>query len=133
METAEGPAAEGSEESSDEKTPEEILEAEAGEAGEVEEVRDLSTEEIADAEEAESESDAVSEADAREETIELENDAVDSLVNESQEVSDEGIDNGWARTWLADRATHAGELPGSQPAALRIAISGIMKLDGFQE
>ncbi len=92
VETAEGPAAEGSEESSDEKTPEEILEADADEAGEVEEVRDLSTEEIADAEETESESDAVSEADAREETIELENDAVDSLVNESQEVSNEGID-----------------------------------------
>ena len=86
------PAAEGSEESSDEKTPEEILEADADEAGEVEEVRDLSTEAIADAEETESESDAVSEADAREETIELENDAVDSLVNESQEASDEGID-----------------------------------------
>ena len=92
VETAEGPAAEGSEESSDEKAPEEILEADADEAGEVEEVRDLSTEEIADAEETESESDAVSEADAREETIELENDAVDSLVNESQEVSNEGID-----------------------------------------
>ena len=80
------------EESSDEKTPEEILEADADEAGEVEEVRDLSTEEIVDAEEVDSESDAVSEADAREETIELENDAVDSLVNESQEVSNEGID-----------------------------------------
>jgi N utilization substance protein A len=80
------------EESSDEKTPEEILEAEADEAGEVEEVRDLSTEAIADAEETESKSDAVSDADAREETIELENDAVDSLVNESQEVSDEGVD-----------------------------------------
>ena len=92
VETAEEPAAEGSEESSDEKTPEEILEADADEAGEVEEVRDLSTEAIADAEETESESDAVSEADAREETIELENDAVDSLVNESQEASDEGID-----------------------------------------
>jgi N utilization substance protein A len=92
VETAEEPAAEGSEESSDEKTPEEILQADADEAGEVEEVRDLSTEEIADAEETESESDAVSEADAREETIELENDAVDSLVNQSQEVSDEGID-----------------------------------------
>ena len=92
VETAEEPAAEGSEESSDEKTPEEILEADADEAGEVEEVRDLSTEEIADAEEVDSESDAVSEADAREETIELENDAVDSLVNESQEVSNEGID-----------------------------------------
>jgi N utilization substance protein A len=92
VETAQGPAEEGSEESSDEKTPEEILEADADEAGEIEEVRDLSTEEIADAEETESESDAVSEADAREETIELENDAVDSLVNQSQEVSNEGID-----------------------------------------
>ena len=92
VETAQGPAEEGSEESSDEKTPEEILEADADEAGEVGEVRDLSTEEIADAEETESESDAVSEADAREETIELENDAVDSLVNQSQEVSNEGID-----------------------------------------
>ena len=39
-----------------------------------------------------SESDALSDADAREETIELENDAVDRLVNESQEVSDEGVD-----------------------------------------
>ncbi len=45
-----------------------------------------------DAEEAESESDANSDADAREEKIELENDAVDTLVDESQEVSDEGID-----------------------------------------
>ena len=92
VETAQGPVAEGSEESSDEKTPEEILEADAEEAGEVEEVRDLSTEEIADAEETESESDAVSEADAREETIESQNEAVDSLVNQSQEVSNEGID-----------------------------------------
>jgi N utilization substance protein A len=40
----------------------------------------------------ESESDAVSEADAREEAIERRNDAVDSLVNESQEVSDEGVE-----------------------------------------
>ncbi len=71
----------------------------------------------------------MSEADAREETIESQNDAVDSLVNESQEVSNEGIDKDGHEAWLADRATHAGELPGSQPAALRIAISGIMKLD----
>ena len=78
--------------SSMEKTPEEILVADASEVGKVEEVRDLSTEEIAEAEEASSESDAFSDADAREETIELENDAVDSLVNEAQEVSDEGID-----------------------------------------
>jgi N utilization substance protein A len=80
------------EESSGEKSPEEILEADAKAVGEVEEVRDLSTEEIADAEEAGSDSDAFSDADAREEAIELDNDAVDSLVNESQEVSDEGID-----------------------------------------
>jgi N utilization substance protein A len=34
----------------------------------------------------------VSAADAREEAIELQNDAVDNLVNESQEVSDEGVE-----------------------------------------
>jgi N utilization substance protein A len=52
----------------------------------------LSTEEIADAEEADSASDATSAADAREEKIELDNDAVDTLVDESQEVSNEGVD-----------------------------------------
>jgi N utilization substance protein A len=56
------------------------------------EVPELTVEAIVDAEEAESESDAVSDADAREETIERQNDAVDSLVNESQEVSDEGVE-----------------------------------------
>ena len=76
-----------------EKTPEEILAADGGAVGEVVEVHDLSAEEIADEEETESESDAFSDADAREEAIELDNDAVDSLVNESQEVSDEGIDS----------------------------------------
>ena len=45
-------------------------------------------------EDAESDIDAFSEADAREERIELDNDTVDSLVNDSQEVSDEGIDDG---------------------------------------
>jgi len=84
--------AEVSEESSMEKTPEEVLAAEAGN-GEAHEATDVSTEEIADAEEAGSASDAFSDADAREEAIELDNDAVDSLVNESQEVSDEGIDS----------------------------------------
>ncbi|HEV2647093.1 MAG TPA: transcription termination factor NusA [Acidobacteriaceae bacterium] len=74
------------------KTPEEILAADAAAVGEIEEVSDLSTEDIAAVEEADSESDAFSDADAREEKIELENDAVDSLVNESQELSDEGID-----------------------------------------
>jgi N utilization substance protein A len=75
-----------------EKTPEEILAAEAGAVGEAEEVRDTSAEEIAEAEEADSASDAFSDADAREEAIELQNDAVDSLVDQSQEVSGEGID-----------------------------------------
>lgn len=77
-----------------EKTPEEILAADAGAVGEVEEVRDISAEQIAEAEEADSASDALSDADAREEKIELENDAVDTLVDESQDVSDEGIDSG---------------------------------------
>jgi N utilization substance protein A len=75
------------------KTPEEILAADAGAVGEVEEVGDVSTEDIADAEEADSASDAFSDADAREEKIEMENDAVDTLVDESQDVSDEGIDS----------------------------------------
>jgi N utilization substance protein A len=97
-ETAEEPAGDGDSaeltegEGSMAKTPEEILAADAGAVGEVEEVRDLSTEDIADGEEADSASDAFSDADAREEQIELDNDAVDSLVNESQEISDEGID-----------------------------------------
>jgi transcription termination/antitermination protein NusA len=81
------------EEASMEKTPEEILVADASEVGKVKEVRDVSTEEIAEAEDAGSASDAFSDADAREEAIELDNDAVDSLVNEAQEVSDEGIDD----------------------------------------
>jgi transcription termination/antitermination protein NusA len=91
-EMAEQAALDGSEETSGDKTPEEILAEEAGESGEVAEVRDVSTEELADAEDADSASDANSDADAREEKIELDNDAVDTLVDESQEVSDEGID-----------------------------------------
>jgi N utilization substance protein A len=75
--------------SSLEKTPEEILAAEVGTA-DLEEVTDVSTEDIADEEDAAT--DAFSDADAREEAIELDNDTVDSLVNESQEISDEGID-----------------------------------------
>jgi N utilization substance protein A len=74
------------------KTPEAILAEEAG-IGRAEEVRNLSAEDIAAAEDEISSSDAFSDADAREERIELENDAVDSLVNESQEISDEGIDS----------------------------------------
>jgi N utilization substance protein A len=73
------------------KTPEEILAAEAG-AGTAEEVSTFSTEDLIAAEEAESDSDAFSAADAREERIELDNDAVDALVEQSQETSDEGPD-----------------------------------------
>jgi N utilization substance protein A len=90
-ETAEKAALEGSEETSLDKTPEAILLAELG-VGKAQEVGDVSTEDIAEAEEAGSESDALSDADAREERIELENDIVDSLVDEAQEVSSEGID-----------------------------------------
>ena len=95
VETAEEPAEEGSEaaEGSMEKSPEEILAADARAVGGVKEVGELSTEDIADAEEEDSESDAFSDADAREEKIELDNDAVDTLVNDSQEVSDEGVDS----------------------------------------
>jgi len=92
-ETTDKAALEGTEESSLDKTPEEILAAEAGESGKVAEVRNTSAEELADAEDEDSDSDALSDADAREEKIEMDNDTVDSLVNESQEVSDEGIDN----------------------------------------
>src|SRR6202041_3340834 len=89
---AEAAEGEQEEENSMEKTPEAILAAEAG-SGTAEEVNDLSTEDITTAEDAGSEIDAFSDADAREEKIELDNDSVDSLVNESQEVSDEGIDS----------------------------------------
>jgi len=75
--------------SSLEKTPEEILAAEVGTA-DLEEVTDVSTEDIADEEDAAT--DAFSDADAREEAIELDNDTMDSLVAETQEISDEGID-----------------------------------------
>jgi N utilization substance protein A len=75
-----------------EKTPEAILAEEAG-FGTAEEVNNISTEDIAEAEEMDSSNDAFSDADAREERIESDNDSVDSLVNEAQENSDEGIDN----------------------------------------
>jgi N utilization substance protein A len=74
------------------ETPEEILAAEAPNGGSAEEVNGFSTEDIADAEEVNSESDANDAADAREEAIEQDNDTVDSLVDQAQEVSDEGID-----------------------------------------
>jgi N utilization substance protein A len=72
-------------------TPEEILAAQAG-SGEAEEVSEFSTEDLAEAEDQLSSSDANDASDAREEAIELDNDTVDELVDQAQEVSDEGID-----------------------------------------
>lgn len=83
----------GDEEHSMTRTPEEILAAEAEAAGGAREVGEFSTEDIADAEDRLSESDANDAADAREEAIEMENDTVDTLVDEAQEFSDEGIDS----------------------------------------
>ena len=75
-------------------TPEEILAAQASDSGEAEEVNDFSTEDIAAVEDAVSDSDANDANDAREEGIELDNDTVDELVDQAQEFSDEGIDEG---------------------------------------
>ena len=94
IEPASDDAAEiANEEHSMAKTPEEILAAEAAAAGGAEEVEDFSTEDIIAAEDALSESDANDAADAREEGIELDNDTMDTLVAESQEISDETIDS----------------------------------------
>ncbi len=91
-------AAAASDEAGDEvhsmtRTPEEILAEQAAAAGGVEEVREFSTEDLANAEDSLSSSDANDDADAREEQIEMGNDSVDRLVDDSQEVSDEGIDS----------------------------------------
>jgi len=89
------PVAAESEESSMEKTPEAILAEEAGVgATRAKEINELSTEDIAEIEDEASDMDAYSDADAREAKIELTNDTVDTLVNDSQEFSDEGIDDG---------------------------------------
>jgi N utilization substance protein A len=73
------------------ETPEEILAEQAG-SGSAHEVANLSTEDIAAIEELNSANDGFSDADNREAAIELANDAVDELANQSQEVSEEGID-----------------------------------------
>ncbi len=52
------------------------------------------TEDIAEVEDEISEIDANDDNDAREAGIELDNDTVDELVDQAQEVSDEGIDDG---------------------------------------
>jgi N utilization substance protein A len=92
-EPAAAAAAEPEEVSSLEKTPEAILAGEAG-TGRAKEVNNVSAEDIAEREDEASGIDAFSENDAREERIELDNDTVDTLVNDSQEFSDEGIDDG---------------------------------------
>ncbi len=74
------------------KTPEEILAAEAGEGFDATEISQFSTEDIAAEEDALSRSDANDAADAREESIEMDNDSIDTLVDDAQEYSDEGID-----------------------------------------
>jgi len=73
------------------KTPEAVLAEQAG-LGEVEEVATLSTEDLAAIEDLNSANDGYSDADNREALIELDNDAIDELANQSQEVSEEGID-----------------------------------------
>jgi transcription termination/antitermination protein NusA len=73
------------------KVPEAILAEQSG-PGPEKEVRDISAEQIAEAED--TVSDAYSDADEREEQIELKNDTVDTLVDVSEEVSTEGIDDG---------------------------------------
>jgi N utilization substance protein A len=73
-------------------TPEEILADRAAQAGEAEEITEVSTEDLADEEDRDSLSDANDDSDAREERIEQDNDTIDTLVDEAQENSDEGID-----------------------------------------
>jgi N utilization substance protein A len=90
-------AAAASDEAGDEvhsmtNSPEEILAAEAANVGAAEEVTDFSAEDIANVEDEISSIDANDENDAREAGIELDNDTVDDLVEQAQEVSDEGID-----------------------------------------
>jgi N utilization substance protein A len=77
------------------KTPEEILAHERATLDPLdtpEELHDLSTEDIAAMEESESSLDGFSDADNREAGIEMDNDAIDTLVAESQEISDETAD-----------------------------------------
>jgi len=98
VETAEEPKGDGDTaevtegEGSMAKTPEELIAQDGSAVGDVEEVRDLSAEEIADAEEVQSSTDAFTDADAREEAIESGNDATDQLVDASEDLSEEGPD-----------------------------------------
>jgi N utilization substance protein A len=85
-------ASDESEEHSMSKTPEEIIAAEGADAGSVQEIDELSTEDIAAAEDRLSDNDANDASDAREAGIEMDNDTVDELVDQSEDVSSEGID-----------------------------------------
>jgi N utilization substance protein A len=71
------------------KAIEAIIAHEAG-YGEAEE--GFTEDELVERESEESGSDAYTDADEREERIENENDTIDTLVDESQDVSSEGID-----------------------------------------
>jgi transcription termination/antitermination protein NusA len=71
------------------KDIEAIIEREAG-VGRLDD--EDTTDDLIEAEEFES--DAYTEADAREEMIESQNDTIDTLVNDSQDTSTEGIDDG---------------------------------------
>ncbi|HTV08874.1 MAG TPA: transcription termination factor NusA [Candidatus Aquilonibacter sp.] len=82
----------GDEEHSMTLTPEEILANEAAKADGAREVGEYSVEDIAAAEDILSGSDANDAADAREEAIELDNDTIDQLVDDAQELSEEGPD-----------------------------------------
>jgi N utilization substance protein A len=83
--------ADTTETSSMSKTPEEIL-AEAAALGEPPVyVEDISAEDLAAQEEVDSAYDANDDADRREERIETDNDTVDTLVDNTQEFSDEGV------------------------------------------
>ena len=75
------------------RTPEELLAEDAAEFGEARELNGLSTEDLQDAEDRMSLSDANDAADRREELIESDNDTVDTLVDEAQETTTEGIDD----------------------------------------
>jgi len=74
------------------KTPEEILAAQNAGAGNVPVEVEESVEDIQAREERDSELDGFTDGDVREAGIEQDNQAVDDLVAESQEVSDETID-----------------------------------------
>lgn len=64
----------------------------AREAGYGEPKEGFTEDELVERESEESASDAYTDADEREERIEMQNDVLDTLVDESQDVSSEGID-----------------------------------------